>query len=161
MILSQRDPRWKNHPLGLSNLTIGGEGCTTTCIAMVNNDFGQNCTPDQVADHIEWYTRAGLILWPKLLLKGAVWTWREYGFNWDKIGKAVADPNQRVLIEVPMAHGSHWLKATRLDEMGHLLAYDPWFGDECSVIARYKKIIGSSFFTRRDPVLPERPLNHQ
>jgi hypothetical protein len=45
-ILSQRDPRWANKPLGTNGLTIGDYGCLITCLAMLTNN-----TPDYVNNH--------------------------------------------------------------------------------------------------------------
>lgn len=115
---------------------------------MVNNDFGENCTPAQVADHLDWYTPGGLVLWTKLALKKTSFVWRTYGFDQNDINKQVADPDKRVLLQVPLSHGSHWLKATHVLK-GHLMADDPWFGDECDVLRRYGKITGSALFKRR------------
>ena len=41
--LNQRDARWKDIKLGFGNTTIGGYGCTITCVAML-----AGLTPDDV-----------------------------------------------------------------------------------------------------------------
>jgi hypothetical protein len=51
--LSQRDPRWKDLPLGFSNLTIGSDGCTLTAITMIANGFGYTETPATLNDKLK------------------------------------------------------------------------------------------------------------
>jgi hypothetical protein len=51
--LSQRDPRWKDLPLGFSNLTIGSDGCTLTSITMIANGFGYTETPATLNDKLK------------------------------------------------------------------------------------------------------------
>lgn len=155
-ILAQRDPRWASVHLGLSDLRISGYGCTTCGIAEINNDFGQNCTPDQVAEHVDWYTADGLVLWAKLNLKSAVFEpmGRVYTYDKARIDASVKDvKNKRVLLRVNLLHGYHWLKATQYNSKGRLMAHDPWVGDECDVVARYGAITGSAHFARRVPPL--------
>lgn len=49
--LSQMDPRWKSHLLGLDQVsTIGKYGCLLTSMTMVANGFGANETPDTMND---------------------------------------------------------------------------------------------------------------
>lgn len=151
MILSQRDPRWRSEHLGYSQLTIGGEGCLTTVLAMINNQFGQNCTPADVAKHHEFYNQAGLILWNNIDMKGAVpqTNPRSYGFDKARILAALLDPiNQQVALEVQLSHGTHWLRASGLNGDGAILADDPWFGDNCDIVKRYGAITGAGFFKK-------------
>jgi len=67
-IFSQRDVRWKDHPLGTKS-TIGAHGCLMTCVAMVCNKFGHMENPFELND---WLTSHGgyldgnLFLWDKL-----------------------------------------------------------------------------------------------
>ncbi|MCF6278439.1 MAG: C39 family peptidase, partial [Anaerolineales bacterium] len=43
--ISQQNPQWKNKRLGFSNLTIGTDGCTVTCLTIYVNGFGYTETP--------------------------------------------------------------------------------------------------------------------
>ena len=67
-VYSQRDVRWKDHPLGTKS-TIGANGCLMTCVAMVCNKFGHMENPFELND---WLTSHGgyldgnLFLWDKL-----------------------------------------------------------------------------------------------
>jgi len=67
-VYSQRDVRWKDHPLGTRS-TIGAHGCLMTCAAMVCNKFGHMENPLELND---WLTSHGgyldgnLFLWAKI-----------------------------------------------------------------------------------------------
>lgn len=166
IILSQRDPLWADAKLGSRGLlTIGAEGCTTTCLAMLNNKFGANCTPDQVAAHLDWYTPEGLILWDKLNLQKAKTdvVCRERSPVLERIRDYIRLPREKgVLIEVSVPKGKHWLLGDHLDIFGNIFAIDPWRGDICDIGKRYGQITGSAHFSIRNPIVlpPERPLIH-
>jgi len=46
--LSQRDPRWKDEPLGFSNLTLGGFGCAVTAVTMLASRVDPGVTPSEM-----------------------------------------------------------------------------------------------------------------
>lgn len=154
MIFNQRDKRWANQKLGsLGLINMGGFGCTTCCLAEVNNYFGANCTPDQVAAKKTWYTKDGLVLWSKLNLKHAIWLRRGYRFDRDIIKEHIKNPDLAVIIEVPLGVGRHWLTGESVNWMGRIMARDPLYGDICDILKRYKSITGYSTFKRRTPPL--------
>ena len=155
--LSQRDPRWSSVRLGASPLTLGGYGCTTTCVAMI-----EGITPDKIATHTEVYTNpGGLILWSKLnaILKNVQFEWRDVvasaGFNKAKVDSRIE--KGEVLFEVD--GGAHWVLPIRKSEDGKdYVANDPWTGKECNVRKVYHNITKVVFFKRIRPlesVLPE------
>ncbi|MCS7055774.1 MAG: SH3 domain-containing protein, partial [Thermoflexales bacterium] len=53
--LSQRDPRWRDIPLGFTTAghTIGSDGCTLTCLTMLANGFGFQETPATLNDKLK------------------------------------------------------------------------------------------------------------
>jgi len=53
--LSQRNPEWKDIPLGFTTegRTIGSDGCTLTCVAMMANGFGFQETPATLNDKLK------------------------------------------------------------------------------------------------------------
>jgi len=64
-VYSQRDVRWKDHPLGTRS-TIGAHGCLMTCASMVCNHFGHASNPLQLNDWLtanEGYLDGNLFLW--------------------------------------------------------------------------------------------------
>lgn len=156
-ILGQRNHLWADKHLGLSHLTIHDYGCTTCCLAMINNKFGASCTPDQVAAHTDWYTLAGLVLWNKLQLKNAKFDWRQYGVDLQRIREYLADPNKAVMLEVRMPKGgSHWMVADmellNTPRNDDFLCDDPWSGVQLKS-DHYGPVIGSAFFSKRNPAL--------
>jgi GH25 family lysozyme M1 (1,4-beta-N-acetylmuramidase) len=64
-VYSQRDVRWKDHPLGTRS-TIGANGCLMTCASMVCNHFGHASNPlylNQWLTDNEGYLDGNLFLW--------------------------------------------------------------------------------------------------
>ena len=64
-VYSQRDVRWKDHPLGTKS-TIGANGCLMTCASMVCNYFGHASNPLQLNQWLtdnEGYLDGNLFLW--------------------------------------------------------------------------------------------------
>ena len=64
-VYSQRDVRWKDHPLGTKS-TIGANGCLMTCASMVCNHFGHASNPLQLNQWLtdnEGYLDDNLFLW--------------------------------------------------------------------------------------------------
>ena len=67
-VYSQRDVRWKDHPLGARS-TIGAHGCLMTCASMVCNHFGHASNPLQLNDWLtanEGYLDGNLFLWASI-----------------------------------------------------------------------------------------------
>jgi GH25 family lysozyme M1 (1,4-beta-N-acetylmuramidase) len=67
-VYSQRDVRWKDHPLGTRS-TIGAHGCLMTCASMVCNHFGHASNPLQLNDWLtanEGYLDGNLFLWASI-----------------------------------------------------------------------------------------------
>lgn len=61
---SQTDSRWRYDKLGSSSYTIGGAGCTTTCIAMAETYLrGYTVYPDAMEDELS-YSKYGDLYWP-------------------------------------------------------------------------------------------------
>lgn len=150
-IFSQKNPLWAKKLLGASKLTMAGYGCTTTALAEVNNRFGANCTPDQVAAHKDWYTATGLIMWNALDLQHAVFEWRYYGYNSAKVLEALNDPNNKaVLLEVNMPGAAkHWLKGEAIGNNNVIYARDPIDGSMVDIAKKYGAITGSAHFKKR------------
>lgn len=124
--LSQRDPRWRNIPLGFSSTTtIGSHGCTITCIAMI-----LGTTPDVVNERLKavnGYANTNLVIWAKLeeAFPG-IKIKRVWSYDNEDVKKNV--PN--VLVEVdgqPIGGHRHWVVF-----VGNQKMIDPWDGKEKS-----------------------------
>jgi hypothetical protein len=70
--LSQRDPRWAGEKLGFdTTVTIGSDGCTLTCLAMLVNGYGFSETPSTLNRKLKDMGSGvgflgSLIVWPGL-----------------------------------------------------------------------------------------------
>lgn len=147
-IYSQRDPRWAQVKLGISNQTLGRSGCTTCSICTGLSAFGITFTPDLIASDKNAYTKDGLIIWDNLVLPK---NWhrrsRIQGRNDNAIIASLKSPDEFVILQV--ANGSHWVLATgkTLLKNDYKIA-DSWYGDRATAIGRYKNITGSAHFSR-------------
>jgi hypothetical protein len=145
--LCQRDPRWANQRIGASSLTLGRYGCTTVCLSMLSDHFGNYIKPPQVAQNIDWYTPQGLVLWGKLAIPKMKFVKRLRVRSLVDIYASLNDPDGAVMLEV--SHGSHWIVGLRKTWLrDDVICIDPWTGRVCSAIGDYKNITGSAHFKR-------------
>lgn len=152
-VLCQRDLSWDRKKIGASNLEIGDYGCTTTALAELNNRFGANCTPLDVAQHKEFYTKDGLVLWPNVQMQFAVpeESPRVYGYSQTRVFDALLNPNNKgVLLEVSLPKGGkHWLFGEAIGYNNVIYARDPWDGSLVDIVHKYGKITGSAHFRKK------------
>lgn len=139
--LSQRDPRWRDIPLGFSTdgRTIGSDGCTLTVVTMLANGFGFSETPATLNDKLR-------ALGPNQGFFGALIAW--YGIprvlSGLKLNKlvdcrnvpapmaeidAALDDGRPIVAELDMSPGSgfqnHWV-LIYARRGGDYLIHDPW-----------------------------------
>ncbi len=63
-VLRQTDSRWKDKKLGNSRATIGGYGCTLTCLSMLHSFETQaTVTPDVMASKYLKFNGSGCVVW--------------------------------------------------------------------------------------------------
>lgn len=132
LLLSQNDPRWKGTILGESQVTIGGYGCTITCIAMkyglnpeqVNLLFNQNGVFAAPASNPR---QKNLVNWTKIgqALPGVSLGYRYYEYN-----NEVALQNMPCLVEVDFDGTDRIDKRHWVLFIGNQRLYDPWDGQE-------------------------------
>jgi hypothetical protein len=165
--LSQRDPRWNTIKMGDSQVDIGHYGCLITCIAMASQFFGKPMTPDEIANHKDWFNSLGSFIWIKSDFPLMSFRWRE-GSESPMEKKKLPDMNMiksylshsdnrpsdynRVVI-LQVANESHWvLGLWEVD--GDIMCIDPWFGKTCKVIETYGNITGAALFVKWDKSKP-------
>ena len=145
-ILSQQDQRWKDNFIGISNLRIKDYGCTCTSLAEANNKFGAECTPADVAAHVDWFTPEGLVLWPKLAMQFADFEWRAYSFEAKKVKEYLLSRDKAILLEVKIPKaGKHWLFGEAIGNNDAIYARDPWNGNIINVFTKYGIITGVAY----------------
>jgi hypothetical protein len=130
-ILKQRDTKWKDIKIGKSNSTIGGFGCTLTCLAML-----ADTTPDVVNSELTSVNGflEDKIIWTAINKTGLKISFpdmgRAYSYDNDRVKQAI-DKNGGCLVEVDFdgvistPNDRHWILF-----VGNGKAYDPWTGTE-------------------------------
>lgn len=144
ILLSQRDPRWADKPIGASNIKLGRYGCTVTCISMLTDYAGAWQRPDEIASHKDWFTKDGLVLWSKLSLPAITFEKRLYGKNDDEIMKSLKDPNKAVILQV---QNYHWVVCIGKNWSGSYRIADPWTGKKANISKYNNEITGSAHFS--------------
>ncbi len=149
-LLSQRDLEWASHTMGASTLTLGRWGCTTTCISMLSDYFGDYKSPLELAANVHNYTPDGLILWWNIKFDKMQFVKRVRGTTshlMPEILEALKDPDQGVLLQVN--DGAHWVLAysTKLFSKDLAVA-DPWVGKVVPCLKTYKNITGAAYYRR-------------
>ncbi len=128
-ILSQRDPRWSGIKIGDTDLTLGGYGCTLTCIAMM-----AGINPDDVMRRLKAVggLQGALVIWTKIheAMPWMDFVWRGTSYDNDKVKQAISD-NGACLVEVDFdgiiatPNDRHWVLY-----VGNQLCNDPWVGQQ-------------------------------
>ena len=139
-LINQRDQKWSSVKLGLSKVTVGSDGCLISDCCMAASYWGVHLTPDLVAQHTESFDKNGEYLWnypnfPFVLEKEIT------GRNDTEIMKSLKDPNRAVVLQCDF--GEHFVLGMSKNLFGSYKVADPWFGDTCDVVSRWKNITGS------------------
>lgn len=126
MIVSQRDPKWSSVKLGTSTTTLGGYGCTITCLG-----FLVGLTPDKVNERMNavgGYANGNLVIWTKVQEAIGVTCYRYTTYDNAKVVEAISS-NGACLAEVDAkaigGTGKHWVVM-----IGNKLVEDSWFGEQ-------------------------------
>lgn len=150
MITNQRNPAWSGNRLGNGSVTIGGYGCTISCIGMLAGEY-----PDEAERKMREVGgfSSSMVIWSKIneAFPNLVFEKRVRYCNWDEINGAVGNFGA-CLIEVDFDNnvrtdGRHWVVYTH-DGM----IYDPWTGE---IKPRdYNIVTGYSIIQTRVNMLP-------
>ncbi|OFW53962.1 MAG: hypothetical protein A2163_07780 [Actinobacteria bacterium RBG_13_35_12] len=144
-VLSQRDNRWKDIPLGFStNTSIGSHGCTVTCLSML-----AGVTPDIVNSRLKQvngFANGNLVIWAKVpeALPNLEFVKRVYSYNNTEVSA-----NLPCIVEVdydgtPATNDRHWVVYK-----GNQKLNDPWTGTERPTSV-YPLIHGYAIFKVKD-----------
>lgn len=151
---SQRDTRWASVPLGgVSGLTIGDEGCTLTCIAMLASRANPLLTPAELNIRLKrfgGFTPDGLIVWSRVapatdnaLAYKAGATWRDGPANIGVVATILKRGPALIQVDFKPITGTldtHWVLGLRMTEdASDIVCADPWRGDECQLLKRYAR----------------------
>jgi len=146
----QRDPRWKDKPLGTSG-TIGSYGCVMTAETNALNQLGIVTNP--VANNA-WRTANGgyhngnLIVWEKVTEQhpNIIWEGKTWNPTDAQIKQKIADGCPLVMLvdhnEGTPALDEHWVNSIpSLTDDGAIWIHDPWDNSTIRLRDRYKKPI--------------------
>lgn len=128
----QRDPRWANISMGLSQSKIGEYGCLITDIANIACFTGHQCSPADIAGHNDWFDVRGDFILSKMDIPTLKYIKEEYGPVTANVKAALANPKQFVILEVsnPTLSKTHFLWAFKRTLFGDYEVGDPWVGQE-------------------------------
>jgi GH25 family lysozyme M1 (1,4-beta-N-acetylmuramidase) len=146
----QRDPRWKDKPLGTSG-TIGSYGCVMTAETNALNQLGIVTNP--VVNNA-WRTANGgyhngnLIVWEKVSEQhpDIIWEGKTWNPTDAQIKQKIADGCPLVMLvdhnEGTPALDEHWVNSIpSLTDDGAIWIHDPWDNSTIRLRDRYKKPI--------------------
>ena len=146
----QRDPRWKDKPLGTSG-TIGSYGCVMTAETNALNQLGIVTNP--VVNNA-WRTANGgyhngnLIVWEKVTEQhpDIIWEGKTWNPTDAQIKQKIADGCPLVMLvdhnEGTPALDEHWVNSIpSLTDDGAIWIHDPWDNSTIRLRDRYKKPI--------------------
>ncbi len=155
MIFKQRD--YPNVMLGDSNLSIAEAGCYTCVLAEINNIFGANCTPPDVAAHKNFYDSNGIMQNAVLAtpegLKNTVFD-AASAYDPARMDFYLADwQDKQVAVKVQLPrNGTHFMKLAQKNSYGRYQCHDPYSGGVVD-INHYGPVIGLRYFSKRVPPL--------
>jgi len=125
---SQKDSRWKNQHIGLSNTLMKSYGCAVTAVAMVFRYHGADINPGTLAQQPIFYH--DLIVWPKSW-KGVnlVSSTGHGNVDWDVIDKELKNDNPVIVFVKATRKGAgHYVVIHGKDKDGEYVVHDPYWG---------------------------------
>lgn len=146
-ILWQRDPRWKDKPLGTSSSTLGGYGCLVTCFAMLAGLMPDTMNAEMVKRGM-FYQQNLAATFDISPINSRIKFLGTYGRYYSDIPaadmKKLTDhlqSGQPAILEVDINAAQqglqqHFVLATGIVN-GKIVCNDPWIGDNAPVSPRY------------------------
>lgn len=143
----QKDPRWKDKPLGTKS-TLGANGCALMCETMAMNALGFCTNP---VSNNEWrtkhagYANGNLIIWEKAQeqFPGVVYEGMQWWVSDEQIKASIRSGRYPIILvdldESTPEENMHWIFGIGLDEQNDILAIDPWTGKIIRFRDVYKK----------------------
>jgi ABC-type bacteriocin/lantibiotic exporter with double-glycine peptidase domain len=147
IILSQKNPLWRNVKIGKSNSAIADYGCVITSLSMLSEWYGKYKDPEWMAKNLS-FTLEGLILWKSITesILPMKFVYRYYAKNDIKIKEILASKNSACILQV---NGNHWVVLIGYSKMFGYKVADPFYGDTTYLISRNYKITGFTELIRK------------
>lgn len=150
-----------NYPnvfLGATKLTVADDGCYDCVVAEINNIFGANCTPVDVAAHESFFDANGImqnaVLATNEGLKNTIFDGAG-AYDEVKIDQYLADwESKQMAVKVQLPRNeTHFMKIDQKDPVtGRYICDDPYTGNKVD-IEHYGPVIGIRYFSKRVPAL--------
>jgi len=144
----QRDPRWKDKPLGTIS-TIGENGCAMTCVAIALGKLGVHVNPvslnDWLTNNEGYYQNGNLILWDAVerMNPTVKWDGMTYAPSDDLIRQRIRAGKLPIIVvdsnEATPQEDMHWVVGIGIDARGRIVIHDPWDNAIIAFRDRYKK----------------------
>lgn len=130
---SQRDARWANKGVGLSNMSVFEVGCLVTDIAMIYKKYGYDITPATIASQADrFFSNTALMLIP----------WRGPGnrryteISKPQIDKELEEGNPVIVGLYAGKYGTHFVILVEKKGDDYVI-YDPYYGPDMMLSSRY------------------------
>ena len=144
----QRDPRWKDKPLGTIS-TIGENGCAMTCVAIALGKLGVHVNPvslnDWLTNNEGYYQNGNLILWDAVerMNPTVKWDGMTYAPSDDLIRQRIRAGKLPIIVvdsnEATPQEDMHWVVGIGIDARGRIVIHDPWDNAIIAFRDKYKK----------------------
>lgn len=125
---SQRDSRWGNQHIGLSNSLMKNYGCAVTSVAMVLRYHGVDISPGTLAQQPIFYH--DLIVWPKSWKGVKLASSTGHGnIDWNVVDKELKNKNPVIVFVKSTKRGAgHYVVIHGKDKDGEYVVHDPYWG---------------------------------
>ena len=147
----QGDPRWANHRIGKTRLTLEGYGCTISSISCLTSWYKPYFTPPETEQQLK-FNKSGEILWLSMNEKSCklpmTFVRRYYSFQPDIIEAALRSKDQSCILRFPAFGASHWCTVLGVYNNGTYKIHDPLDG-KVKNSSRYGRPDGFTIFTRK------------
>ena len=125
---SQRDSRWGNQHIGLSDTLMKSYGCAVTAVAMVLRYHGADIDPGTLAQQPIFYH--DLIVWPKSWKGVELVSSTGHGnIDWDVVDRELKNKNPVIVFVKAVKRGAgHYVIIHSKDKNGEYVVHDPYWG---------------------------------
>ncbi len=125
---SQRDSRWADQHIGLSNTAMKNYGCAVTAVAMILRYHGVDINPGGLAQQSIFYH--DLIVWPQSWKGVTLASSTSHGnIDWKVVDQELKNKNPVIVFVKAVKRGAgHYVVVHGKDKNGEYVVHDPYWG---------------------------------